>query len=146
MSLLKRIIRVLLLLLILLLFASSCVNTRGQLPYGIWQSKEPDLVFDIDPQCESFFKGQYTEDGKSINVFVAFAVAYKEFGIYDESEVDIAKGSIRHTEDSIFEGSYKMKGDKLIYTLNPHWREVTGYKTITFDKIKEYDTSENGKD
>lgn len=110
-------------LLLVLLFISSvfstgCVSTRGELPYGVWESKEPHII---------------------LNVVFGFAAGYKGleiFAVGDDMEA-------RPHGDMYFAGDYIFKKDKLTYTLSPYFAESYGYKTIIFKKTEEMNARYN---
>ena len=126
-------------LLLLLAFVSSCgVNTRGPLPYGKWESTEPYIIMDINPQNEEFY-GVYQQDDEIIDVLITFKNLWKEFDIYNVS--DLSKISQPDFyELALLNGEYAIRNNKLYYRVKPYWKEKSGIThTIVFDKIEEYE-------
>ena len=104
---------VLIFLLLMQLFLIACINTRGTLPYGKWESTEPHIIIDINEQeyeTSGVFNGYIYEEDKDITVFFTFAVNRKELSIYNVSD----------ELSALFNGSYHIKGDKLYYKLKPY--------------------------
>lgn len=102
-------------------------------PYGKWQSEDTFLVLDINPNVIGPFSGTYKKEMEEINIAIYFAYE-KSFVIHnvtEESEED---------DRVLFNGYFKVKDEKLYYTLKPHWQELTGItEPIVFEKIEEYE-------
>jgi len=132
----KRIIASLWLLLLLCL--SACVNTRGPIPYGKWESDVPHIIIDINPQDEEF-QGTCQQEDEIIDIYVSISNFSKEFDIYRISD-KIHRSQSGYYELALFNGSYRVSGDKLYYKLKPYWQEKSGITdTIVFTKIEEYE-------
>jgi len=123
-------------LLVFLILTSAC-NTRGELPYGVWQSEEPNITLYFDPKIdEDVFSGTYMKDGENINIVVLVSSVNKGFRIYNESLYYSEHGLnyVDSYRDSYYSGDYRVRGNKLRYKLRPYWQEQTGIKTIVFEK------------
>ena len=130
-------------LLAFLILTSAC-NTRGPIPYGVWKSEKPDIILYLAPETELFadeaipgkyYPGTYIKNGENRNAIIGFGYS-KEFIIYDE-EVFLTEKRI--SENMLYVGNYRVKGNKLRYNLVPHWKEQTGIKTIVFEKVSDYE-------
>jgi len=131
-------IAILCLLFVMLISLSACVNSLGQLPYGKWESHKPYILLDINPQNEEFL-GICIQEEEQIDVLITFPFLWKEFDIYKLSDKD----SLLEPDSyklALFNGSYRIRGDKLHYKLKPYWQEKSGVThTIVFTKIEEYE-------
>jgi len=128
----KRICIVISFTLAIILLVTACVSFPYKKPYGKWQSADPDLVIDLDPNIEGPLPGTYVKDGKSYDAEVHFA---------HEKAIDIVIKDLyveNANSNTYFYGKFKIKDGKLIYTLKPSWQEKTGYKVIEFELIEEY--------
>ena len=113
-------------MLFLMSVLSSCKSPYPQ-PYGKWQSGDPELILDFNPDPSIGYTGTYVKDGEEIDV--AFGtLPYNHLGV---SSVETGYG--------YFAGGYKIKNGKLIYTLNSYWRKELGYKVIEFELIEAYE-------
>jgi len=139
---------ILLLLLFLLLFL-VCTIPNQTIPYGIWQSEDPNITLYInhrplgpdgyqynEPDNHPWY-GTYLKDGVEIDVVIYFAPTWNRFSIVDAVFGYSPSGSYRFSY--YFSGDYKLRGNRMIYTLTPHWREQTGIKRIVFEKIGDID-------
>jgi hypothetical protein len=125
-------------LLLLQLCLSACVNTRGPLPYGKWESTDPHIIMDINPQAEEFL-GIYKQEDEEIEVYIAFSGFSKQFDIYKISD-KIYRSQSGYYRLALFGGSYRVRSGKLNYKLQPYWQEKSGIThTIVFTKIEEYE-------
>ena len=108
---------------------SSCVSTRGELPYGIWQSENPYIVLHVTQEGD--WRGEYEQEGKTIDVSLEFAIGYKGMGMVNPDN---------RKENEIYEyyGTYTFNKNKLTYKLTPYFVKRYGFKTITFKKIEDY--------
>ena len=123
-------------LLSLLLVCLAACSIPYDEPYGKWQSIEPKLMIDINPNKEGYYSGVYERNGEAVAVFIAFAHE-KAFVIQDYQ--DMGETAIKG-DNPYFNGLFEVKKDgKLYYTLKPYWEEKTGYKTIVFEKIESYE-------
>jgi hypothetical protein len=117
------------------------VSTRGELPYGMWQSEEPYILLDIVRDNPILtYSGKHERDGEIVDILISFAVSHKAFNIYlfdNQKEVGDLQREIWY-----FYGDYKFKEDGLIYTLSSRFREEHGIRSITFTKIQDYDPLE----
>ena len=130
--------RIVVLMMILMAILTACgVSTRGEIPYGVWKSEEPNITLYFDPEVYREFSGVYVKDGESINIIIIFATSAKAFSIYDESL--FYSGKNRTSADVYYYGYYRVRGNKLRYNLVPHWQERTGIKTIVFEKVSDYE-------
>ena len=129
--------------LLLVICLSACfVNTRGPLPYGKWESSDPHIVMDINPQVyesPGVFYGVYYEDSIEIAVFIPFSGFSKQFDIYKLSDkINMSQPSFYRL--ALFGGSYTFTKNRLKYKLQPYWQEQSGIThTIVFNKIEEYE-------
>ncbi|MCL2035278.1 MAG: hypothetical protein FWG94_11205 [Oscillospiraceae bacterium] len=124
-------------LLAFLILTSAC-NTRGELPYGVWQSEEPNITLYFDPEIwvSDPFPGTYIKDGESTDIVIIFSSSAKAFSIYNASLYYSEDGLnyVDSYKDAYYYGYYRVRGNKLRYNLVPHWQERTGIKTIVFEK------------
>jgi hypothetical protein len=139
-------------MILLALFFVSCAEDT---PYGKWHSTDPDLTLDIGPFFDSLYFGIYIDEGEKVDV-LAFVngIGGSSFmlGIYSYDEYDFSKqdwnyiGGKRYGNNipppKYFDGEWKLKGNKLYYTLYESYQEETGYETIIFELIEEYDPSD----
>jgi len=138
----KRIIILIIILAISGTLISSCApNALRPFPYGKWENAELGLVLDINRNYnkEQAFSGFYIENGEEIDVYVVFSITHGRFWIIREPGLR-HWGGTRDTETTIFDGNYRLRGDRLHYTLTPFWQEQTGITdTIVFERIVSYD-------
>jgi hypothetical protein len=134
----KRLLAIAFLILLLVLLSACPISTIGSLPYGKWESADPNIVMDINPQYEEF-QGIYYVDGEVINLYITFPYVWKQFEIYDYSDkINLLQpGSY---ELALFNGDYSLRSGKLRYKLKPYWQEKSGIThTIIFEKTEEYE-------
>lgn len=121
---------------------TSCVNTRGVIPYGKWENAEYCLILDIDPKKSDLnygnFPGTYQLDEDIIDVYIRFSNHSKEFDIYNISDQP-GEGVANFHTLAYFGGSYRFNNDELVYSLQPLWKERMGIETIIFKKIADYE-------
>ena len=99
------------------------------------------MVIDINPELEEF-SGIYVLDGVEIPVYIDLRPERGDFRIFNINDRD--NGQIpSFYRLAYFGGTYKLRWGKLRYTLQPYWQEQTGYKTIIFEKIEDYDPPED---
>ena len=109
-----------------------------KIPYGKWQSSDPKLTLDINPNKldrSGLFTGTYTKDGVMYDILIGFKM-YKGFTVIDEkyrTDEGIYGGN------EYFWGDFKIKQGKLIYALRSRWQEETEYKVIEFELIEAYE-------
>ena len=124
------------------MLVSSCtLNALRPFPYGKWENAELGLVLDINRNYnkEQAFSGFYIENGEEIDVYVFFSITHGYFWIIRESDLH-HWGGVRDAETTIFDGRYRVRGERLYYTLTPFWQEQTGITdTIVFERIVSYD-------
>ncbi|MCL1816421.1 MAG: hypothetical protein FWG43_02310 [Clostridiales bacterium] len=127
-----------------LIHLSACgVNTRGPLPYGKWESKEPHIIIDINPINEYAngyyeFSGIYDHNNEVIDVFIAFSHISKEFSLFNISDKNNDQPGFYQL--ALLRGTYSLRNIKLYYRIKPHWKEKSGIKhTIVFELIEEYE-------
>lgn len=104
-----------------------------EIPYGIWKSNNPDLMLSISEKQNGYFKGIYVKDGEPVDVFISF-LHEKGFDIQTEEDANGVRGSY-------FYGTFKVDKNQMHYRLKPHYQEITGYETIIFEKIEDYETT-----
>ena len=136
-------------LALLLVQMSGCVSTRGELPYGVWQSEEPyillDVVLDVYNNLDvngnpiGMYMGQYKKDDETIDIVFGFNSGYKGMSIFD---INDRKEEGLDGDNPYFYGTYKFSDDKLSYKLSPYYAEIYGYKKIVFTKIQDYESEE----
>jgi len=142
----KRIIILIIILAISGTLISSCtLNALRPFPYGKWENAELGLVLDFNPQITVPGRGRYSsfgtfiENGEETEVYIIFSTYLGSFWIIRESGLH-HWGGTRDTETTIFDGRYRVRGDRLYYTLTPFWQEQTGITdTIVFERIVSYD-------
>ena len=131
--------------LLLLLCLSACFNTRGAIPYGKWESLNPQIIMDINPQYEEFL-GTYQHEDEVIDVYIAISGFSKQFDIYKISD-KIYRSESGYYRLALFGGSYSVRNGKLYYKLQPYWQEKSGVThTIVFTKIEEYEAPDPQED
>ena len=138
----KGIIIVLLVLLagVYLLGLASCGTVQG-LPYGVWRSDDPNLVLYLTIQSETgFFSGEYISGSRRVDVVVALSMNLNGLmDIFDSSGTPNNEEYLLSEEDLLFSGNIDIQQGKIVYTLISVYRDSTGYKTIIFEKIADYD-------
>jgi hypothetical protein len=110
-------------------------STRGELPYGIWESSDPYIVLDVAKTASSMYSGTYEKDGEIINIVFGFNAGFKGLSIFDSSALT---GNELQGDSPYFAGTYSYSTNELIYTLNPYWEEIHGFQTIKFKKTQDY--------
>lgn len=131
-------------LLVLTLSFSGCSPTKAkEIPYGIWQSNNPDIVLYIDPDNkDGMFKGTYTIDGVENNLYLSLDIVQGAFVIHKESAYTPGKPGIYSGDKYLyFRGHWKLKDEELYFQVNSHFFELTGYSDIYFEKIDDYSTN-----
>ena len=130
-----------LLMMFLLMYSFRNVSTRSETPYGVWQSQDPSLTLDVDPnhRLKGLYYGTYTVNDVTIDVYAEFISVYDQLSIYPLSALEPDGLNGNHV---IFSGPFKMRNGQLICEANPGTRERTGYTRIVFDKIKDYAAEE----
>ena len=125
--------------LLLLICLTACgVNTRGPLPYGKWESIEPYIFMDINPN-DKYFYGTYQQNDEIIEVWITFQAYWKQFDIYKVSDTSKINEPDFY-ELALLNGFYRIKNGKIYYRIKPHWQEKSGVKhTIVFELIEEYE-------
>ena len=109
------------------------------MPYGVWQSDDPNIVLIIDPNYAELEKppwsivypGIYVKDGEEIDIIAVVDNTRGRGGIL------IFDASLDRFDDfssAFFVGEYRVRGERLHYTFNQHWREATGVDEIIFVK------------
>ncbi len=132
------------LMLVVVASLSSCVSTRGPIPYGVWENSALGLVMDWNPD-DNEFTGIYQNNGEAVEIYVGLSIFSKEFNIYKGSDKQFGDNA-GYNERALFNGSYSLKDGKLYYSLMPYWEEKSGIiGTIIFEKIKEYDVPDEAK-
>jgi len=115
-------------------FSLRNISTQGPLPYGVWQSENPNIILNINPELKSEtyndFPGTYESEGVETDLVVVFATAHKGFAIHLEY--------FGRYDEAFLTGTYKIRGNKLRYSVLPFWQERTGIKTIVFEKVSDY--------
>jgi len=103
-------------------FSLRTISTRGPIPYGVWQSEEPNITLYFDPEIwvSDPFSGIYVKDGESTDIVIIFSTANKGFRIYDK---EVYFNENRISENTLYAGDYRVRGNKLRYSLRPYWRE-----------------------
>jgi len=139
----KRIIILIIILAISGTLISSCtLNALRPFPYGKWENAELGLVLDVNPlnrASTNRFYGTLVENEDMLEIYVFFLVTHGDLWILRESDWG-NRGGARNTDTTIFGGSYRLRGDRLHYTLTPFWQEQTGITdTIVFERIVSYD-------
>jgi len=123
----------------LMVLSSGCygaVSTRGELPYGVWESEEPYIMIDIPYNHEGRYTGKYEKNGEIVDIVVMFEVSHKGIEIHDA----IVNVDNVFAEDTwYFAGTYTYTKNKLVYKLPPHFAEMHGFSKITFKKTAGYE-------
>ena len=144
----KRITIITVLIVLATILVSSCsLNSLRPFPYGKWENAELGLVLDVNPQNnipgqgrDSFF-GTYMESGEEIEVYVYFDVIHGDLWILRNPDWG-SRGGERNTETSIFGGRYRLRRERLHFTLTSFWQEQTGITdTIIFERVVDYQVS-----
>ena len=144
----KRITIMTVLIALTTILTSSCsLNARRPFPYGKWESEELGLVLDVNPQSNipsqgrySFF-GTYMERGDEVEVYVYFDVILGDIWILRNPDWG-SRGGERNTETTIFGGRYRLRRERLHFTLTSFWQEQTGITdTIIFERVVDYQVS-----
>jgi hypothetical protein len=119
------------------LFVKIHASEPGIMPYGIWQSSDPNLTLYIEPD-EEMPKGLYVTETEEIEVFAIIDIYQgNALVIYDKSAM--SQDSIHGGDEyEYFNGSFTVKGEQIIYSLSNHSEEMSGYKKIIFEKIGTY--------
>ena len=145
----RKIIAAVICLVLLLLCLSACFNTRGPIPYGKWESVEPNIIMDLNPyeyDSPGRFYGTYYEEDEVIDIYISISSFSKEFAVKKFSDI-IYLDQPDSYKLALFDGSYRIKGDKLYYKLKPYWQEKSGVThTIVFTKIEEYEAPDPSED
>ena len=126
-----------LLVILLLLSLSSCFSRPYDKPYGKWQSGDPEIVMDIFPiEYGESHHGTYVRNGELREIIISFAFE-KAFEILDCIYVT---NDVMYRDYAYFYGTFTVTKDgKLQYDLKPAYQKKTGYTTIIFEKIEEYE-------
>ena len=124
---------------------TSCVNpdVLRPFPYGKWESAELGLVLDVVPKInkEDAFPATFIEDGEKIDVYAFFLLTGGYLVILREPDW-LSWGGARDTTGTIFDGNYRLRGERLYYTLTSFWQEQTGIKTVVFELIEDYEVAD----
>ena len=120
----------------------SCVATYQPIPYGVWQSENPNMTLIVDPDYASFenpswsivYPGTYVRDGEEIDLVVVVDNTRGRGGI---RVFNASLERFSNFSDAYFVGNYRVSGGRLIYTLDRQWQEQTGFDRIVFDKTRE---------
>ena len=126
-------------------FSLRTISTRGPIPYGVWQSEDPHITLYLAPETELFvgepipgthYPGIYIKDGENINIIIGFGYS-KSFSIYNEAL--FYSDEYWNYRDAYYNGTYRVRGNKLRYNVLPFWQEQTSIKTIVFEKVSDYE-------
>jgi len=127
------------LLFILLFLLTSCQQPKS-VPYGIWQSESPDIVMDLEPNYEhpgvpKLYYGTYNLENTEISIVIEFG--NDNIHIHNISDYDAESNAMRSNAE-YFIGTFKVKKNKLYYSLSEYYQKIYGYKQIVFTKIQDY--------
>jgi len=126
-------ISILILTLFMLAFTACGVTTYQAMPYGVWQSAEPNIVLIINPNRAA--SGTYIRDGEQIDIFAIVDTARGRGGIWVFNTSVDDPGNNR--DAAYFRGDYRVRRGRLYLTFTPYWQERTGYERIVFEKVRE---------
>ena len=135
----------------LLIFAlTACGSTA--VPYGVWQSSNPELTLVINtPDSElviegfhNLFPGVYVRDDIEIDIGVSVQTRTHRIFIFDPTLEGQRQNEKSPFSDAlVFDGSYRLnfRGTRLYLTLSPSSQERTGIDRIVFERVEEADAS-----
>jgi len=141
----KRITIITALLAFMTILTSSCsLNARRPFPYGKWENAELGLIMDINPQDRTpdlRFNGTFVENGEKIEVYVFIMILTGDIVILSNPEWP-RSGPYVDVTSTILIGRYRLRGERLHFSLTSYWQEQTGITdTIIFERIVDYDVS-----
>ena len=127
---------ILLILFIMLLLASCAVY--ADYPYGVWQSENPNITLIIDPNYQldedpGRFPGIYVKDTGTEDVIVTLDLVGAGLAIHN---VSIGEAVAYHRYAD-FLGSYRIRRDRMDFTLVRSLREELGVDRIVFELVEE---------
>jgi len=126
---------------ILILVLTSCNTYEFEVPLlGLWQSDNPTITFEVTDDSGGYY-GTYIKDGEEVGIVVVFSEFNNRFSIYN-SIIAGENFNESMSDYEYFHGAFTIEGDKIYYTLLPHWQEAHGVKEIVFTK----DTQGHGDD
>ncbi len=135
------------LVVIVVVSLAACTYADPKIPYGVWESTDPSITMDINPELDGSDRGGYppfeaiyiTSNGDVITLSVAFSKIDGQLHITDDNE----------DEDNIpvdhyFVGHYNFDDDTLTFSpgLSAQEDHGTAYEEIIFTKTKDYDVEE----
>ena len=105
-------------------------------PYGIWQNETVGLTLFIDPHNYGNNSGIYVIGNEEHEVVITFRHD-KGFIVQDVRDFEGARITNNYR---YFDGRFRVRDDKLYYTLTRNWQEQTGIRdTIVFEKVADYE-------
>ncbi len=129
---------------IITLLLSSCIAKELEIPYGVWESNEPDIVMYLDPATEGIpetgwtqtFEAIYApENGEAMNLSVLFNDNDGRLMLYELIELDDDVVSY----NIYYSGTFWTNSDTLTLDIVNQTAAGTDYKKIVFTKTKDYD-------
>ena len=104
-------------------------------PYGVWQSEEPTITLIIDPnymldEGRARFPGIYVRDTRTEDVLVGVDPV--------GAGIEVRNASIEDGRQyAYYAGTYRIRGNRIYFTLGRLWRERTGIDLIVFELVEE---------
>ena len=119
-------------LIVIVMALSLAACGPSEVPYGKWQSEDPCIVLDINPDAvNKVYTGTYWDGQESRELSVYVLAREHEISIYDCSPSQ-KKPKIG---EEWFCGTYSIKKDGKLYLEQPA-------QTIVFELIEEYEVPE----
>lgn len=109
-------------------------------PYGVWESEEPKIVLDINPDTAYLYGGEYTHDGITSDLIIQFHNDGRGFDILDSQALQ--GDTVIGLDYTYFVGKFTIWNNTMTYTLFDNYAEKTGYEKIKFRLVEEYNDKE----
>ena len=139
-------------IIIMVIFFTSCVPESIDLPQGVWQSEEPNMILFIKPEYRNNpvritynnFLGKYIYDevirfftlpGPGTIIFFVYDVSLTMHIDYFDEVKNISWGLKRET---LLEGVWRMRGDQIHLTVSAYFYEQLDFSIIIFNEIEYY--------
>jgi len=115
---------------------TSCIRTPS-LPYGVWQSENPNMTLFIDRELSTsvtsdwsgIFPGIYMRDGEEVSITIVLESKGGHISIYES--VELGDGLIE--ENLLIRNNYTIENDRL-YIRNP---EANEFEPIVFELVED---------